>query len=277
MVDSKQMGQFICTCRKEKKLTQKQLGELLDVTEKAVSKWETGRSIPDIGIIESLCEALEIDISELLSGKRIDEKDYKDETKKLLIMSFTERQLFRAQAGLYVMQMIALLLMWLPIINNQTDALLPPVTPINLFCWCACIALFVLIRYTDKKLPEKSVRMLPIINNQTDALLPPVTPINLFCWCACIALFVLIRYTDKKLPEKSVRMTNIRLEIGHGVMYMIIFMSMFFLTPNSRRLASEASADEIAFVLVIVILAVILSAVISIISVKVRRWCDKEN
>lgn len=230
MVDSKQMGQFICTCRKEKKLTQKQLGELLDVTEKAVSKWETGRSIPDIGIIESLCEALEIDIGELLSGKRIDEKDYKDETKKLLMMSFTERQLFRAQAGLYVMQMIALLLMWLPIINNQTDA-----------------------------------------------LLPPVTPINLFCWCACIALFVLIRYTDKKLPEKSVRMTNTRLEIGHGVMYMIIFMSMFFLTPNSRRLASEASADEIAFVLVIVILAVILSAVISIISVKVRRWCDKEN
>lgn len=212
MVDSKQLGQFICTCRKAKKLTQKQLGELLDVTEKAVSKWETGRSIPDIRIIEALCEALEIDIGELLSGKRIDAKDYKDETKK------------------HVMQMIALLLMWLPIINNQTDA-----------------------------------------------LLPPVTPINLFCCCACIALFMLIRYTDKKLPEKSVRMTNTRLEIGHGVMYMIIFMSMFFLTPNSRRLASEASADKIVVVLVIVALAMIFSAVMSIIFVKARRWYDKEN
>ena len=62
-----QVGTFIAQCRKEKKLTQKQLGENLNVTDRAVSKWETGRSFPDVRLMEPLCQELDISVSELLA------------------------------------------------------------------------------------------------------------------------------------------------------------------------------------------------------------------
>ena len=55
MFDVKESGRFIAFCRQEKGLTQKQLGDLIGVTDKAVSKWETGRSFPDASLIEPLC------------------------------------------------------------------------------------------------------------------------------------------------------------------------------------------------------------------------------
>lgn len=55
MVEPLELGRFISTCRKEKNLTQKQLGEELGVTDRAVSKWENGKSFPDISLIEPLC------------------------------------------------------------------------------------------------------------------------------------------------------------------------------------------------------------------------------
>lgn len=54
MVEPLELGRFISTCRKEKNLTQKQLGEELGVTDRAVSKWERGKSFPDISLIEPL-------------------------------------------------------------------------------------------------------------------------------------------------------------------------------------------------------------------------------
>ena len=71
MVDTQKVGAFIAQCRKEHNWTQKELGEKLGVTDKAVSKWENGRSFPDITLLESLCETFDITVSELLSGKKI--------------------------------------------------------------------------------------------------------------------------------------------------------------------------------------------------------------
>ena len=62
---------YIAECRKEKGLTQKALGEKLNVTDRAVSKWETGRSFPDVAILEDLCQELVISVSELLAGKKL--------------------------------------------------------------------------------------------------------------------------------------------------------------------------------------------------------------
>ena len=64
MVEPLELGRFISTCRKEKNLTQKQLGEELGVTDRAVSKWENGKSFPDISLIEPLCQILDISVSE---------------------------------------------------------------------------------------------------------------------------------------------------------------------------------------------------------------------
>ena len=64
-------GSMIKNLREQKKLTQAELAEKIFVTDKAVSKWETGRGYPDISIVESLAKALEISVIELLSGKNV--------------------------------------------------------------------------------------------------------------------------------------------------------------------------------------------------------------
>lgn len=71
-MDQKKIGCFIAELRKEKKLTQTELGELLGVTNKTVSRWETGNYMPDLAIIQRLCEELGIGLNELLSGHRLD-------------------------------------------------------------------------------------------------------------------------------------------------------------------------------------------------------------
>ena len=69
-MDNKKFGYFLKELRKEKQLTQKELGEKLNITDKAISKWERGLSFPDIAVLKDLAEFFEIDISELLNGER---------------------------------------------------------------------------------------------------------------------------------------------------------------------------------------------------------------
>ena len=63
------IGKFIARKRKEKNITQEQLAEKLSVSNKTVSKWETGRCMPDYSVIEMLCSELGITIAELMDGK----------------------------------------------------------------------------------------------------------------------------------------------------------------------------------------------------------------
>ncbi len=67
-----EIGTFIAKCRKEQKLTQAQLAEKLNITDRAVSKWETGKSMPDSSIMLELCAILGITVNELLSGEKIE-------------------------------------------------------------------------------------------------------------------------------------------------------------------------------------------------------------
>lgn len=73
-MDQTEIGKFIAKCRKEKKLTQAQLAEKLNITDRAVSKWETGKSMPDPSILLDLCEILEVTATELLKGEKTDMK-----------------------------------------------------------------------------------------------------------------------------------------------------------------------------------------------------------
>lgn len=80
-----EIGKFIAKCRKEKKLTQAQLAEKLNITDRAVSKWETGKSMPDSSIMLELCEILGITVNELLSGEKIDMESYEKKADENLI------------------------------------------------------------------------------------------------------------------------------------------------------------------------------------------------
>jgi transcriptional regulator with XRE-family HTH domain len=70
-MDQIKIGKFISSCRKEQGMTQAALAEKLGISDRAVSKWETGKSMPDSGIMLELCELLGINVNELLSGERI--------------------------------------------------------------------------------------------------------------------------------------------------------------------------------------------------------------
>ena len=76
-MDQVKIGKFISQMRKEKGLTQKQLGEELLISDKTVSKWETGKGMPEVSLMLPLCEKLGINVNELLTGERIPEEDYK--------------------------------------------------------------------------------------------------------------------------------------------------------------------------------------------------------
>ena len=70
------IGRFIAQCRKNKNLTQAQLAEKLNITDRAISKWETGKGMPDSSIMLELCNELGISVNELLSGEMIEMNNY---------------------------------------------------------------------------------------------------------------------------------------------------------------------------------------------------------
>lgn len=69
------IGKFISAKRKEQNLTQEKLAELLGVSNKSVSKWETGKCMPDWSLHQPICEILHISMNELLSGETIDHEN----------------------------------------------------------------------------------------------------------------------------------------------------------------------------------------------------------
>ncbi|MBR4473178.1 MAG: helix-turn-helix transcriptional regulator [Oscillospiraceae bacterium] len=75
-MDQIKTGRFIAFCRKEQGMTQAILAERLGISDRAVSKWETGKSLPDSGIMLELCDLLKINVNELLSGERIMAETY---------------------------------------------------------------------------------------------------------------------------------------------------------------------------------------------------------
>ena len=75
-MDQEKIGKFIAYCRKQKKLTQVELASMLGVSDKSVSKWENGKCMPDLSLFKPLCEILDITINDLMSGEKVDDKEY---------------------------------------------------------------------------------------------------------------------------------------------------------------------------------------------------------
>ena len=81
-MDQKQIGQFIAALRHEKGLTQKELAAKLAVSDKTVSKWECGRGLPELSLLQSLCAELGVGINELLAAKCLDELAYREKAEQ---------------------------------------------------------------------------------------------------------------------------------------------------------------------------------------------------
>ena len=82
-MNQEKIGKFIAECRKQKKMTQSDLGEKLGVTEKSISNWENGRNMPDLSLFKPLCDELNISINELLSGEKLSKEEYQEKFEKI--------------------------------------------------------------------------------------------------------------------------------------------------------------------------------------------------
>ena len=74
-MNQEKIGKFISELRKEKNLTQEQLAEKMGVTDKSISRWENGKTMPDLSMITVLAEELNVEVSELLNGRRMTKEE----------------------------------------------------------------------------------------------------------------------------------------------------------------------------------------------------------
>lgn len=94
-MDQEKIGKFIAYIRKEKGMTQSELASRLGITDRAISKWENGRGMPDLSLIKPLCKELDITINDLLSGEKLDKKDYQDKFEENIFntINYTDKKI----------------------------------------------------------------------------------------------------------------------------------------------------------------------------------------
>lgn len=120
---AKECGDFIAELRKENELTQKDLAERINVSDKAVSRWETGKGYPDVTSLVSLSEYFDVNVNELLSGKRLTDDNIKETADENLISVFEQAQKNKKQqklqVAIYTSILIVVLLPVLIIIGKE--------------------------------------------------------------------------------------------------------------------------------------------------------------
>ena len=123
-MDQIKIGNFIKQKRKEKNITQNELSEKLNITNRAISKWENGICMPDSGIIPKLCEILSITINDLFSGEVVDMKDKKNQLEKTLLEIIKQKQ--ENDKKLLSMEILMGILCILPLIFSAIIVLVIP-------------------------------------------------------------------------------------------------------------------------------------------------------
>jgi transcriptional regulator with XRE-family HTH domain len=118
-MSQEKIGKFIAKCRKDVKLTQEQLAEKLEITYKAVSKWECGKSLPDASLMMDLCNILQISVNELLSGEKISKELFNDKADENLVKLSKEKE-FGDKASKYAYSITVILLLIWNVINIIT-------------------------------------------------------------------------------------------------------------------------------------------------------------
>lgn len=126
-MNSEKIGAFIKALRKEKNLTQKDLAEILQCTDKAISRWETGRGIPEISFLIPLSKALGISVNELLMGEKFPEEEIKEKTEQLIVetITHTDKKIGGLKNMLYLLFCIIQFILFyiLPLTGGPTDVM----------------------------------------------------------------------------------------------------------------------------------------------------------
>ncbi len=97
-MDQIAIGKFIASERKRKGYTQKQLSDILSISDKTISKWECGNGFPEVSMLLPLCNELDITVNELLAGERVSEEDYRKKAEENMVNMIREREENRKKA-----------------------------------------------------------------------------------------------------------------------------------------------------------------------------------
>ncbi|MBR0442916.1 MAG: helix-turn-helix transcriptional regulator [Clostridia bacterium] len=123
-MDQIKIGKFIAECRRSVSLTQMQLAEKLSVTDRAVSKWETGKSLPDSSIMLELCDILKITVNDLLCGEVVTMENYNREMENKLVEMVKEKE--ESDRRLLRMEIVTGVMSLLPLIASIVIANVVP-------------------------------------------------------------------------------------------------------------------------------------------------------
>ena len=119
-MNQEKIGKFILELRKEKNMTQQQLAFKIGVTDRAISKWENGRGLPDLSLMKPLCEELGITINELISGEKINKKEYQEKLEENILNTIEysnkkinkTKRIFKLVIVISIMLIVSLILMF---------------------------------------------------------------------------------------------------------------------------------------------------------------------
>lgn len=208
-MNQERIGNFISQRRKELGMTQKSLADKIDVSDKAISKWERGNGLPDISRLSDLCEALQINVNELLSGERLSDGSYSEKAEENIMSLIKENQnskknnIIQYIIGI-VLAVITLMLLGISMGGSQAGS-------IRLYLdWPSflLIALFIsVIVFLSKKRTKATI--ISIIKTVS-------IPVSLFISMVNL-IFVLSEITDKEVLAKCIAVSLIPFLYGLGI------------------------------------------------------------
>lgn len=134
-MDQSKIGSFIAARRQAQGLTQRQVADRLSVSDKTISKWETGRGLPEVSLLLPLCEVLDITVNDLLTGETVSEARYREQAEENLLRLMQEAQENRRTMAL------SILMGSVTIVAMVALALLAGFLPIPAWARAAVIAL----------------------------------------------------------------------------------------------------------------------------------------
>ena len=180
-MDQKKIGAFIAQCRKEKNLTQMQLAELVEITSPAVSKWENGRGMPDVSLLQPLCNVLDISLNELFSGEHISTEEYKGKAEENISRLFKEKQIAHLKPVKYLFSICANITLLVAVIeltiglvgNFFNSTILEPML-INASVWLILFLLSMSKLLHDKRKLQKLKHSGTCMDSEIEDMIPAV-------------------------------------------------------------------------------------------------------
>lgn len=112
-MDTQKIGKFIAECRKKQNLKQKDLANILHVTDKAISRWETGKGMPDSSLLIPLSNALHVSVTELLNGEYLKEEEFISKNEEMLVHTLGLTNKEKKEIKFAIIFTLALILLFL--------------------------------------------------------------------------------------------------------------------------------------------------------------------